>query len=338
MDTVEVEERTSSNKSPIKKVLRVIAPLLLGVIVLWFLYRKTSFTDIWTTIKDANFAILLFSLVFGLFGNIIRGLRWKLLIEPLGYNPRTSNLIYAVLGSYAVNLIFPRAGEIWRCGVISRDDKIPFVKLVGTLIVDRLSDTIMVILITLLACCFNFDFFANYIRENEAMSSTISNTTSSYWFYIAIILIVVAIFLFFGFFGKTKPVLKIKNFFAELWRDVKSVSKMKTKNRFVIYTIGIWLCYFLYFYITFYAFDFTKDLGITAGLIAFALSSLSMGLPTNGGIGVWHAAVVLALSLYGVSKISAEAFAFGVFAIQNLWVVLYGVFSIVALGINNRHK
>ncbi len=335
MTTIQAE--TSPKKgSLLKKILQTSISLALGILVLWLLYRKTNFTEMWETIKDANFGILLFSLIFGLFGNMIRGFRWKLLIEPLGYNPSTSNLVYAVLGNYAVNFVLPRAGEVWRCGIIAKTEKIPFVKLIGTLLIDRVFDTIMVILITLLACCFNLDFFLNYIKENEALSDSIGNLFHSQWLYIGLAGIIVIIYLIFGVFKNTTPVIKIKGFFKGLGSDMVTLWHMKKKKRFLLYTVGIWVNYFLYFYITLFAFDFTSHLGFTAGLIAFAMSSLSMGIPTNGGIGVWHAAVVLSLGLYGVSKAPAEAFAFGVFAIQSLWIVLCGLFGILAIGLKKQ--
>lgn len=335
METIDIE--TTEKSQPLyKSILRIVLPLLLGFVILWLLYRKTNFTEMWELIKDANFGILLFSLIFGLLGNIIRGIRWKLLMEPFGYNPSTANLIYAVMGNYAVNLIFPRAGEVWRCGVIAKKEKIPFVKLIGTLLVDRVFDTISVGLIILLACCFNLDFFLDYIRNNEAFSQSLNNIFSSEWLYLSIVAVIIILFLVFGVFKNTRPVIKIRSFFRGVGKDMKTVWKMKKKKRFLIYTVGIWLSYFLYFYITFFAFDFTRDLGITAGLIAFGVSSLSMAIPTNGGMGVWHAAVVLSLGLYGVAKAPAEAFAFGVFAIQNVWVVLYGIFGVVAIGLNKK--
>lgn len=337
MDNVtKVDETTPKGDSTLKKIIKLVVSLGIGFFILWLMYRKTNFDEMWVTIKDANFGILLFSLLFGLLGNTFRGLRWKLIIEPLGYNPSATNLCYAVYGSYAVNLIFPRAGEIWRCGVIAKDEKIPFVKLIGTLLIDRAFDTIMVILITLLACCFNLDFFLDYIKENESLSATLGSLFSSKWLYISIGIGIVLLYIVFGVLKNTKPVKKIKEFFISLGKDMVMVWHMKKKMRFFIYTLSIWFSYFLYFYLTFFAFDFTKDLGITAGLIAFAVSSLSMGIPTNGGVGVWHAAVVLSLSLYGVTKTSSEAFAFGVFAIQNIWIVLVGIFGFVALSMKNK--
>lgn len=331
-------EISQKKSSLFKNILRLTIPLAIGVAIFWFLYRETDFDKMWATIKDANFAILLFSLIFGLAGNVIRALRWELLIRPLGYEPSRMNLIYAVLGNYAVNLALPRAGEIWRCGVIAKAEKIPFVKLIGTLIIDRAFDTIMVICITLFACTFNVDVFINYIRDHEALSGIADKLAYSWWTYAFLLSGIVVFVLIFTVFKNTTPVLKLKSFFGGIWLDMKKVWLMKEKVRFLIYTVSIWVCYFLYFYITLYAFDFTRHLGFTAGLVAFTLSSISMAIPTNGGIGVWHAAVVLSLGLYGVTKSSGEAFAFAVFTIQNLWIILYGTLSIFAISFKKEKE
>ncbi len=332
------KEDSKKEKISIKKILQIIIPLLIGVAILWLLYRNTNFEEMWETIKDANFPILLFSLLFGLLGNVIRGFRWKLLIEPLGYNPKNSNLAYSVMGNYAVNFILPRAGELWRCGIIAKEEKIPFSRLFGTMILDRICDTITVALIVLLACVFNVNFFLSYLQDNEALLQSIKDFFTAWQLYLTIILIILFFYSIFKIFRNTKPIIKTKEFFKNTGSDLKKIWKMNKKKRFILYTVGIWGSYFLYFYITFFAFNFTKDLGITAGLIAFAISSISMGLPTNGGIGAWHLAVTASLVLYGVAKSSAEAFAFGVFALQSLFIILSGVYGMVALAIQNRNK
>lgn len=206
------------------------------------------------------------------------------------------------------------------------------------MLLDRVSDTVMVACIILLACCFNVDFFLSYIKENQALSESINNLFSSPWTIGSIIGVIIFIIIVFTVFKNTSPIIKVRGFFKSIGQDMKTVFKMKKKAHFFIYSVGIWLSYFLYFYITFYAFGFTRDLGLTAGLIAFALSSLSMAIPTNGGMGVWHAAVVLSLGLYGVAKDSGEAFAFAVFAIQSLWIVLCGLFGMGALAVKSRNK
>ncbi|MDR2763968.1 MAG: flippase-like domain-containing protein [Tannerella sp.] len=319
--------------SKLTQLLKIFIPLGLGIVILYFLYAKTDFNELWTNILGTNWYVLTFSLIFGLVGNLIRGLRWDLLIHPLGYQPRKSNLIYAVLGSYAVNFALPRAGEIWRCGVLAKEEKIPLTKLIGTLIVDRLFDMIMVALIFLLAILLNARIFYGNMHEFDLPEWLVSPS-----FYMGCLILLALIVSVMFLLRKNYVVKKIICFFATLWKDLLQIRRMERKMRFFIYTLGIWVSYFLYFFIAFHAFDFTAKLGFTAGLFIFAVSSLSMGIPSNGGLGPWQAAVVFGMNVFRVDMIQAKAFATVVFAFQSIWTVLCGLFGIAMLSIKNDGK
>ncbi|MDR3268268.1 MAG: flippase-like domain-containing protein [Tannerella sp.] len=318
-----------SNK--LTQVLKISIPLALGIVILYFLYSKTDFNELWGQIIETNWLVLTGSLIFGLSGNVIRGLRWDLLIKPLGYHPRKSNLIYAVLGNYAVNFALPRVGEIWRCGVVAREEKISITKLIGTLLVDRLFDMVMVALFALFAFLLNAKVF--YMNRHEF---NLPGFLVSPWLYAAILLSVVACILVLIFFKNNFVVKKIKHFFVSVWNDLVLIRQMRDKGRFVLYTLGIWISYFFYFYITLYAFEFTSGLGFAAGLFVFALSSISMGIPSNGGLGPWQATVVFGLCAFKVDMIQATAYATVVFAFQSVWVVLCGLFGIAMLTVKKN--
>jgi uncharacterized protein (TIRG00374 family) len=136
--------------------LKTVIPLAFGLLVLWLLLRSLNINQIISVLKqNVNFYIIILSLPFCLFANIVRAMRWNLLIKPLGFKPRKANLIYAVLGNYGVNLAVPRLGEVWRCTMINRYEKIPFTKLFGTVITDRLADTIAVLVIFVVSFVLN---------------------------------------------------------------------------------------------------------------------------------------------------------------------------------------
>lgn len=329
---------TQKKSSLLNNLIKVVLPLGLGIAIIYYLISKIDPSQLWEILKDANWGILLFSLLFGLLGNTIRGYRWALFITPLGYSPKISNLNYAIYGGYAVNFALPRAGEIWRCGVIAKEDKIPFSKLFGTMILDRIFDTITVAIISLVAFLFNMQFFLTQLEQNQTTFNTISGIFKSPLLYLAIGAAIITTYIVFRFFKENVIVRKIKGFLSSIASDLKAIWKMNTKGRVFLYTIGIWGSYFCYFYITFFAFDFTADLGITAGLIAFALSSISMGVPSNGGLGPWQIAVIASLSLYGVDKLHATAFATGVFAVQSIWVIICGLFGIAMLALKKQKK
>ena len=329
---------TQKKSSLLNNLIKVVLPLGLGIAIIYYLISKIDPSQLWVILKDANWGILLFSLFFGLLGNTIRGYRWALFITPLGYSPKISNLNYAIYGGYAVNFALPRAGEIWRCGVIAKEDNIPFSKLFGTMILDRIFDTITVAIISLVAFLFNMQFFLTQLEQNQTTFNTISGIFKSPLLYLAIGAAIITTYIVFRFFKENIIVRKIKGFLSSIASDLKAIWKMNTKGRVFLYTIGIWGSYFCYFYITFFAFDFTADLGITAGLIAFALSSISMGVPSNGGLGPWQIAVIASLSLYGVDKLHATAFATGVFAVQSIWVIICGLFGIAMLALKKQNK
>jgi uncharacterized protein (TIRG00374 family) len=319
-------------KAYIIRFLKITIPLCLGIFILYILYKETNFKELWIMIQNADWAILFISLPFCLVANIIRALRWRLIILPLGYSPRRSNLIYAVLGNYAVNFAIPRGGEIWRCTVISAKEKISLSKLIGTLVVDRVFDMIMVALIILLAFLLNVKAFYLYVHKINIPGLFFSTT-----FYFSLLGTVALIVLLFICFRKNKYVKKLQNFFVNLWKDMLSIKKMDAKNRFIGYTVAIWVLYFFYFYITFYAFDFTSHLGIVAGLFVFAINSLSMGIPSNGGLGPWQAATVFGLSIFAIGNDKATAFATTVFAFQSIGIVLTGLWGILMLSIKKNN-
>lgn len=326
-------------KKLLSNTVKIILPLALGWLLLWFLYRETNFSEIWQLIRrGVHYDILLFSLLFGLAANIVRGFRWGLLISSLGERFKMSNLVFAVLGNYAINFVLPRVGEVWRCGIISKYEKISFSKLLGTILIDRVSDTITVGLITLMIFIFNFNFFVSFFARNPALLEGIQSNFLSVWIFGIVVVTAVLIWFIFTYLGHYSLVQKVKEMLWNVWEGMKSVWLMEHKIKFLIYTAMIWAGYFCYFYITFYAFDFTRDLGIGVGLIAFTMSSIGVAVPVQGGIGAWHFMVSATLLCYGVKETNALAFALVVHTIQSAWTALTGLVGIIALPLTNKSE
>lgn len=314
-----------------KQIIKTLFPLLIGVIVLWLLYKDIEIAELWEITKTANFTIIAYSLLFGLAGNIFRALRWELTIQSVGYYPKRISLIYAVCGNYAVNFVLPRAGEVWRAGVVTKYDKVPISTTFGTLIVDRFFDVVAMGFILILCFVLDFEFFALYLQTNPAIGSGIMSTLSSFWLYGSILALFSVFYILIRFLPNFFLIKKIKLFYQGMKRDIMTVWKMKQKGLFILYTFLCWFGYYLYFYFCFYAFDFTKHLGPTAGLLVFAMSSLGVAAPTQGGIGAWHFMVITSLLVYGVSYEQGSAFAGAVFTIQSIWLILIGLISIFAI-------
>ena len=324
-------------KSILRTFVKVVLPLGFGFLLLWWLFREMDLTEIWNVIRHGvRYDIILFSLLFGLFANIVRGLRWGLLIETLGVRFKRSNAINAVLGNYAVNLVLPRVGEVWRCGIVAKYDKISFSKLLGTLLIDRVSDTIMVGTITLFIFIFNIDFFFSFFAKNPALLEGFHAMLNSIWIYALAIGLVILVWFVFKYMSHFTLVRKAKDLLLNVWAGMKSIWLMDRKWLFLVQTLLIWSGYFCYFYITFYAFDFTRELGIGVGLIAFTMSSIGVAVPVQGGIGPWHFMVIATLVCFGVNENDAAAFALVVHTVQTVWTGLCGLAGIVALPLTNK--
>ena len=320
--------------------LKTFVPLSFGLIVFWLIFKTLGFKEILSIVKtDVNFYIIALSLPFGLFGNIMRAYRWRLLIHPLGYRPKISNLIYSFLGNYAVNLAIPRLGEVWRCTMISRYEKIPLSALIGTMITDRIFDFVPVGMIVVIAFILNVPYFNIFFAQNSGIFSGIYAILTSVWIYVILAIIGIVIWLCFTFLNERAFIRKTKHTLLNIWEGIRSISRMKDKWMFIFYTFLIWLGYFLYFYICFFAFPFTKDLGLNCGLIAFGLSSIAVTIPVQGSIGAWHIVVIAVLVGFGLNRIDAGAFAFCVHTIQALiFTSLSGLFGIMALPLANKGK
>jgi uncharacterized protein (TIRG00374 family) len=320
-------------KQIFRQMIRILLPLTAGLLLLWYLYRNQDLSGILQVIKKGvRYDVILFSLFFGLAANTLRGLRWSLLIDALGKRVQRRRAVFAVWGNYAINMALPRVGEIWRCGVMAKYEKVPFSKLLGTLFVDRMMDTLVVALLTLCLCVFNIGFFRNFFTENPPLIiGTLYRLLSSGWTWTGLLLSVAACWFVFVKLKRLTVVQRITTVFGNIWEGFRSLWTIRHKARFVAQTFGIWVGYFLYFYLTFFAFDFMRDLGLRIALITFAMSSISVAVPVQGGIGVWHFMVIATLAAFGVERTDAGAFAMVVFAIQSAWVVLTGLFGIAAL-------
>lgn len=315
----------------VKSLVKTLFSLSLGLVIIWAMYRNTDMRELWNIIKSANLGIIGASLIFGLIGNIVRGLRWELFVNSLGYHPPRASIIYSTLGNYAVNFVLPRAGDVWRCGVVSRYDKIPFSKTLETFLVDKMVDVVAGLAIIFISVLLYIDFFVSYLRDNPQFTDGLVNMFSALWIYVVLGVLLLLLVLLFTVFNKSRFMVKVRKFGTTLVHDLKLISKMKEKKRIIMYTILVWLCFYLYFYICFYAFDFTKDLGPLVALIVFAMTNIGISVPVQGGIGPWHFMVISSLLIVGVAENEALAFAGAVFAIQSVWQILYGLFGVIAM-------
>ena len=323
-------------KKILNKTLKTAVPLLLGVLILYFIYDDFDFSQLWSPLKEMNLFWFWVSTFFGIMSHVLRGWRWRLTLAPLGFRPTSSTSVYSVFIAYAANLVVPRVGEVSRCVVLEQYDRIPFAQSLGTLISERLIDTLMVIIITIMAVALQWNVFCQFISEvgivtpGEGVSASVNS-----WIIILISAAAIACLLIF-FIRKMTFWKKIRSFITRFAEGLLSLTKMKNGWMFIIETVGIWFCYFMQFYTCFFCFTFSSDLSVLAGLLLFVAGSIAVVVPTPNGAGPWHFAIISIMLLYGVSSTDASIFALIVHSTQTLLVAVLGIYALIMLQFKKR--
>ena len=319
--------------------------LTIGIILLYLAFKGVDFNTLVEDLKSANYYWVLLSLVFAFVGYLSRAYRWKLLIEPLNYNPPVKNVFYAVMFGYLANLAFPRIGEISRCGALTKTDKIPMDSLIGTVIIERAIDLVVLLILLFVIFIAKIESFGLFIKENVfiPLSRKIISTVdfSIYYWLIIIVILGSAFGLFYYFrkkFKRVKIVLKIRKLIRGVISGVKTVTKMRSRKAFLFHTLVIWVMYFLMTYVVIFSIPATEGLKPIDGLFLLVIGGLGMSAPVQGGIGAFHWIISSGLSLYGISKTDGLVFATIQHESQVLLVLILGATSVFVLFFNYRNK
>lgn len=329
----------TERKKRFKKVLQVVFPLLLGAFILVWVYRDFNFRRAGEVLLHGmDYGWMALSLVFGVFANLFRGWRWKLALEPLGEYPKTADCVYAIFISYASNLVIPRVGEVTRCGVLSKYDGVSFSKSLGTVVSERMIDTLCVGLITGVVLLSQMPVFATFFAETGTDIGRYAEVLTSGHFYLIILCMLAILVLAFFLIRNIALFAKLKGILRNVWQGIIALKDIRPIPLYIVYTIGIWVSYFLEFYIAFHAFGFSAHLGLSAGLVMFVVGTLAVIVPTPNGAGPWHFAVMTMMMLYGVGKEDAGIFALLVHGIQTFLLILLGIYGLSALPFTNKLK
>ncbi len=310
-------------------------PLLLGVVILYWIYEEFDFSQVWAALREMNIFWFTLSLFFGVFSHVLRGWRWLLALAPLGYRPRRDNCVYSIFIAYAANLVLPRVGEVSRCVVLDKFDKVPFARSLGTVVTERLIDTFMVVLITLVAVLWQWDVFCSFLLQSGGGLGNFKIFSSAGGAWVVALSAVALVLLFLFFARKLSVWSKVRSFFLHFIEGMCSLAKMKHGWLFALETVGIWFCYFMQFYLCFFCFSFTEELSLAAALLLFVAGSIAVVVPTPNGAGPWHFAIISIMVIYGLSTTDASLFALIVHTSQTLLVALLGVFGVAALQVKN---
>jgi len=324
--------------------IKYIVFLLLGIALLFLAFKGVDLESLWVDLKQADYRWVGLALILSFLSHLGRAVRWKILIETLGYKPKTSNTFYAVMIGYFANLAAPRLGEITRCGSLHKTDKIPFDSLIGTVIVERAIDMLMLIIIMIIVFFAKINFFGSFLTEHVFTPlgnkfSELFTSTGSVLLYLFIgVAIIGLIWFFLKKFSHLDTIQKIRKILSGVLDGLKSVYKMQHFTSFIFYTIFIWFMYFLLTWVMFFSIPETAHLKPIDGLFMLAIGSLGMVAPVQGGMGAFHWIVSLGLTIYGIPREKGLVYATISHESQTLFIIILGAISLLIIMLKQKNS
>ena len=331
-----------------KKVSNAITYIIflsLGILLLWLCFRKIDFSQVVNYIKTAEYSWMLLSLVCLAISLFFRALRWNILIESLGYKTRVSTTYESVLIAYFANTVFPRLGEVTRCGTLTKKENIPFDKSLGTVISERVLDLVVLFAMALLVILFQWNLLGSLITSwlNPLIEKIVNNAVLGTLIIVAAIALFAAIILIIKkkkhFLSQNRLYQKIASMWNGFVDGIKSIFTMKKKGLFIIYTLLIWGFYVVMTWLPFYMLPETSHLGLTEAVTLLGLATLGVVAPVPGGMGVYHFIGILLLNgFYGISESAAVSFVTINHTSQMIFYLVTGVIAYVIMFFIDRRS
>jgi glycosyltransferase 2 family protein len=316
----------------------------LGIFLIWYTTRHLSPEEISLmkdSLKNAHYLLVLPTMLLLLAAHYSRALRWKILMEPLGFQPSATNTFIAVMLSYFFNLLVPRLGEVMKCTILARYEKTPVDKLIGTMVAERAFDMICLLLIIVITVFLQINLVGDFLSFELRKFFVTKSGNFQTGKILAVIGILAAIIILFRFIlHKYQHIViidKIRGIIRGIWEGLTSVKLVKRKTAFFLHTIFIWAMYLMSIRVGFYAMDAVSTLGIRPSFTILSFGSLA-GIITQGGIGAYQLAVQKTLLLYDINEVDGLAFGWLLWLAQTLMVLGVGFLCLVILPLVNRKK
>lgn len=317
----------------LKSFLQVAFSLTLGFFLIWYFYQKLTEDDkanVIQSFEEANYVWIGLSIIVAILSHVFRAYRWKYPLEALDLKIDMPNRFAGVMIGYLANLAFPRLGEVTRCGVLARYKRMPFEKLFGTVVAERVVDFFILIFLVALSVLLQADILLDFLVEK--LSPLLEETTNIIALGAVGVLGLIGAFVGWKFLQKSENriAVKFRGFVVGLLEGVKSLKTMEGKIPYYIYTVLIWASYFFMYQLTFQAFPETQDVPLGGILASFVLGGLSI-VAVQGGLGAYPLAIMWILTLYGIDETRGYAFGWIVWTAQTAMIIVLGFLSMIAL-------
>lgn len=327
----------------LRPILRFIFFLSLGFFFVWWSVKDITGTDrqqIVVALREARWWLAIPGFLILILSHVVRALRWRLLIEPLGHQPSKTNTFYAVMIGYLANQAVPRLGEVLKCSTLARYEKVPLDKLFGTVILERLIDTLCLGVIFLFTLAIQPELYDRIMNTFFTGNGGGGSQMNLFVFAALAIGVVVAVILLWMLITR-KSLADTISFFKKIiirvWEGISAIRHLKKRWAFVFYTIMLWFLYAICGYIGFIAFEQLQHHGFKEILMVLCAGSLGM-VATPGGIGAYAFVLQKTMELYGANSGIALAYGWVMWLMQTIVILAGGLFSLAILPLKNKSR
>ncbi len=314
---------------------------LAGILLVWWQLSSMSpeeTAEFRLALRSANYYLLIPVFIMAILSHLSRSLRWKLLMEPLGFTPATRIVFASVMLGYLINSFIPRLGEIVKCTVLSKKEKLEVDKVLGTVIIERIFDMFCYILFLLFSVLIQIDLVGGYFKKALHSFTHSGNLSTSIQLITGLLLLFIIIVIILARKYPQHPIIiKASHFLKGMLTGFVSIKKLKHRKLFIFHTIFIWSMYLLQIYIGFQVIEGTAHLGIKAACAILSLATLSM-IATPGGLGSFPMFVMQTLLIYHISAPTGKAFGWLMWGVTTSIILMVGVMSMVYLFYKNKSK
>lgn len=313
-----------------------------GIFLLWLTLRQSDWNSIIRDLSGADYIYLVPATLMLIVSHFVRALRWKILMEPLGYKPTLFNTFLAVLVGYWANLAVPRLGEVLKCTILARYEKVPADKLIGTIVAERAIDVVSLGIILIITIFSQYDLIGDFSKELFTKFFTSKSGGFSFIKVGGSLLIlgsfIILMIWLFQRLSHLAIIIKTKNIFLGIWQGLTSIRHIKNKGAFFIYSVLIWGLYLYSTYMGFFAMREMAQFGIKGALSALTFGSFGMIVPSPGGIGSFQYAIQQVMMLYGVTAEKGLSLGMLIWFAQTGIVILFGTIAFLILPVVNKRK
>lgn len=321
-----------------KKVLQSILFLFIGIALFWWVFRDTDTDNLLQEFRKVDWFWIFISLALNLLSLAIRAFRWKSLFIPMKYNPHTFNLFLANVVMGFTNQVIPRGGEFARLGVVNRTDRVPFAKLFGTVLVERLTDLVILFIIFGTLIIWKFDLFGAILQLPEVDPGNIDLPKMLVITGIAALIILATLAAVRKFNLLARFRVKIQLFKHDVKEGFRSLLHIRNKFLYFSLSVTIYVTSFFMFYVLFFTLPSTAELSFSAALFTFGVATFAFLLPIQAGIGAWHFLVIQCLLLFGIDSETGKAFSLIAHAATNLVNIPLGAIAFGILAFKRNYK